>query len=316
MRKAALFDIDGTLADLSHRKHYIDNGKKDWSNFLKNVKDDSPIEQTIYLNRLISFRGDMPVILASGRSEDEREDTVNWLAANSVVYEKLYMRAAKDWRADHIIKREILDQIRLDGYDPWIVFDDRQGVVDMWRENGLFVLQCDPHGCDTKHDVYQFHEWQPYPLIIMVGPSGAGKTTIIENFTGDQQRVISSDQLREYFTGNFRDQSQNERVFDAMHKLAETRLKLGLPVILDATHIRNADRIKAAKLVPDHIPVAYAVVDRPLKDKLATAGWRSEVIIKGKTLVEAHDQTFKSNIKAIMNGDGLKNVRVIDLRNE
>ena len=31
--KAFIFDIDGTLADASHRLHHIQNGNKDWDAF-------------------------------------------------------------------------------------------------------------------------------------------------------------------------------------------------------------------------------------------------------------------------------------------
>lgn len=258
MKKTIIFDIDGTLANLDHRLHLVNGPKKDWPEFLARVKDDLPIEQTIFLNNLLNEYtlkyDEFDIVLSSGRSENERKDTEEWLAENGVYYDKLYMRAAGDTRADYVVKLEMLAQMRADGREPWLVFDDRESVVAAWREAGLFVLQCAPK--ETFEDVYNFNPKGvgTEPFIIMVGPSGSGKTSRTKLLDYDSA-VISSDQLRELFTGDFRNQEANERVFLAMHELAQTRLKLGLPVVLDATHIKRADRMKAAKLVPSHVPL-------------------------------------------------------------
>jgi hypothetical protein len=311
VNKCIIFDIDGTVADLTHRVHHVQGGKKNWVAFMATLSDDLPIEQTIFLNQLIhTWNGHrhfpMPILFVSGRSENERRDTELWLAKYGLKYDKLLMRPAGD----------ILGQIRAEGYEPWLIFDDRQQVVDMWREEGLFVLQCDPHKNFTAHHCYQFHTDIKYPLVIMVGPSGAGKSTWIEEELGTEglKATISSDTIRQELCGNFQDQSQNLKVFEVMHELASLRLKRGLPVILDATHLRNADRKKAASLVPNDVPVLYVVIDRPLEEKKLSAGWRSGVTVRGKPLIEYHEQTFKSNIKAILSGDGLPNVAVLDAR--
>jgi hypothetical protein len=53
------------------------------------------------------------------------------------------MRADKDFRADHIVKEEMLSFLRSSGNEILFVVDDRQQVVDMWRRNGVICLQCD-----------------------------------------------------------------------------------------------------------------------------------------------------------------------------
>ena len=68
-------------------------------------------------------------------------DTVAGIAG---LYERLYMRAEQDYRADDIVKSEILDQIIADGFQPDMVFDDRNRVCDMWRERGIRCLQVAP----------------------------------------------------------------------------------------------------------------------------------------------------------------------------
>lgn len=36
--KYVIVDIDGTVADLSHRIHFIEGEKKDWDSFYNNVE--------------------------------------------------------------------------------------------------------------------------------------------------------------------------------------------------------------------------------------------------------------------------------------
>lgn len=303
-----LFDIDGTVANLSHRLHFIQNGMNDWDSFNAGIPGDKPIMEAVWLQNQLRVHSGFPIIFASGRSENERKDTQKQLQHFGCYYEKLYMRPAGDKRADYIIKREILDQIREDGYEPYIVIDDRQSVVDMWRDNGLFVLQCDPGKAECRSDVYKFHEDIKHPLIIMVGPSGAGKSTLIDRVGMPNDSIISSDSLRLQLTGDFRDQSRNAVIYPMMLELASQRLKMGLPVILDATHCRRKDRINAVKIIPNDIPVMYMVVNRSLEDKIKTKDWRDEAVIR------RHDEVFKSNLKDILKGDDMANVEVTDCR--
>jgi hypothetical protein len=325
-KRCIIFDIDGTLANCSHRVHHVNGKKKNWPAFMAEIPNDTPIPQTVALNKLISRLGGYylgepghyaPIFLCSGRSENERKDTEEWLAKNRVEYEQMFMRKSGDYRQDAIVKKELLEEIRAKGFEPWIIFDDRQCVVDMWRKEGLFVLQCDPKQNHTDHVGYNFHESVTWPLTILVGPSGAGKSTWTFKKWGTEfsaSAVISSDELRKELCGDFKDQTKNDAVFSAMFDIASTRLRSGLPVVLDATHLKNTDRLKAAKLVPERVPVRYVVIDRPLADKMKDAGWRASVTVKGRPLVQHHDQVFKSNLKDILAGDGLPNVTVQDER--
>ena len=63
---------------------------------------------------------------------------------NGLVFEKIYMRSDTDYRSDVIVKREMLDKMRANGYDPKMVFDDRDAVVQMWRDAGLKAVQVAP----------------------------------------------------------------------------------------------------------------------------------------------------------------------------
>ena len=43
MKKAIIFDIDGTLANLDHRLRHILNEPKDWDSFYRDIDKDQPI---------------------------------------------------------------------------------------------------------------------------------------------------------------------------------------------------------------------------------------------------------------------------------
>jgi hypothetical protein len=303
MTDCVIFDIDGTLADVRHRLHYVSHGGKDWPGFFAMMGDDPVHQPVARLLRLV--HAELPVVLCSGRPEDYRDATERWLSRHGLPYARLYMRAKGDFRQDAVIKRQILAGIREDGFEPILVVDDRQQVVDMWREEGLTCLQVAP---DDEPEVPESVIGKTL-LTVMVGPSGGGKSLWCEqNCT--PHTVLSSDQIRKEMSGDFRDQTQNDRVFAALHEVAKSRLKHGLPVVIDATHLRRKDRLGAVALAPKGSLVRYVVINRPMPDKLRDGGWRLEVA----GLMERHEQTFNSQIKDILAGDGLSHVEVADLR--
>jgi HAD superfamily, subfamily IIIB (Acid phosphatase) len=135
-----IFDIDGTLANITHRRHHVETKPKNWPDFKKAAHLDTPVEAVAILARSLKTLAHR-IILCSGRGEDERTTTVAWLAKHQINYHALYMRATGDYRDDDIIKSEMLARMRADGYRPDIAFDDRDRVVKMWRTNGIICAQ-------------------------------------------------------------------------------------------------------------------------------------------------------------------------------
>ena len=139
-----IFDIDGTLADITHRRHHVMTKPKNWKAFIAGASQDAVNEPIARVARHFAVWGAHRIILCSGRNEAQREITEAWLAemwGEGARHERLYMRADLDYRADDIIKSELLDKILADGYHPELVFDDRKRVVDMWRRRGLTCCQ-------------------------------------------------------------------------------------------------------------------------------------------------------------------------------
>lgn len=144
-----IFDIDGTIADLSHRLHLIQKTPPDWDAFYDLCHRDSPISHVLDVANALSH--DTDVIFVTGRSERCREATMNWLKKNlpdgtgwgwsEDSRRDLYMRADGDHRHDDVVKAELLDRLISDGYRPLMAFEDRDQVVKMWRERGIPCAQ-------------------------------------------------------------------------------------------------------------------------------------------------------------------------------
>lgn len=298
MTDCVIFDIDGTLADLSHRLHHITGKSRNYEAFFDALKDDAPRSAII---RLAQVLNEHETVLVSGRPSDRIQATEQWLKWHRVPYDALYMRKAGDHRADHIVKREILDQLRADGWEPWLVIDDRPTVVAMWRAAGIECLQT------AYQEAPLTHLEGKELLTIMVGPTGGGKSTLAAA-RWSARTIISSDDVREDMLGDRFDQTANQRVFKAVHALASERLRHGLPVVIDATNLRRKDRMACANLVPDGVRARYVVVDRPMDAKLRDRGWR------WPELLEKHAQTFRSQLAEILAGDHLVHVTVEDCR--
>lgn len=140
-KKAIIVDLDGTLADITHRRHFLEGEKKDWKNFSRNVIRD---ELNVWCREIIlRMAPDHEILLVSGRGEELREETESWLTQHSVPYQALYMRRRGDHRDDTVVKREIFEEKIRPEHEVLFAIDDRAKVVRMWREAGVVCLQCD-----------------------------------------------------------------------------------------------------------------------------------------------------------------------------
>lgn len=130
LEDAILVDIDGTLAY---------KGDRDIFDYTK-VIDDTPNENLI---RIINTIPACDIIILSGRDDDSRSQTEDWLKKNGVIFNSLYMRSAGDRRADYIVKGELYKEYIEGKYNIVGVFDDRPQVINkLWKPLGLFVLDC------------------------------------------------------------------------------------------------------------------------------------------------------------------------------
>lgn len=134
MRKAPaiICDIDGTLA------HHVGRSPYDATKYHTDVVD------TSIKALLDGARRGFHILLVSGRDSRYRPSTVDWLFKNDIQYTRLYMRREGDKRKDHEVKMELYFRYIEPDYNVICVIDDRNRVVQMWREIGLKCLQAQP----------------------------------------------------------------------------------------------------------------------------------------------------------------------------
>lgn len=310
-----IFDFDGTLCDVNHRRPLLEN--RQWDAFFEACDQDPPFNDTIAILKDLLAAGHR-VEIWSGRSAAVEEKSRAWLEAQGVDPAVLKrMRPVGDFTPDEKLKRAWLHEELAAGNRPLAIFDDRQKVVDMWRAEGMICYQVNAGDFDSPTRVnpnFLYSQGGVPLLTILIGPAGAGKSTLArEKF--DPQTVVSSDQIRKFLTGSFKDQGRNPDVFTAMHVVVAARLSVGLPTVVDATSIRRADRVALVKLADPLMRVAYLVVDRSLEEIIKTADHRLDVFRhnrKGEreTMIQRQMQTFRSNLKDINKGDDQPNVEV------
>jgi len=84
------------------------------------------------------------IILLSGRDAVCRPETEKWLVDHKVPYDALYMRSEGNCDADHDTKERLFWEYVAPRYDVKFILDDRNQVVDRWREMGMKCLQVAP----------------------------------------------------------------------------------------------------------------------------------------------------------------------------
>lgn len=144
-----LCDLDGTLADIDHRLHFVkvkEGEQKDWKGFFAEIKNDTPRQNVV--DMVMKHEGEgRKIFLVSARPEECRAETEAWLEKTFKgyrFYEALFMRPQNDKREDSEVKAKMLADLFPD--ISWIeeVIDDRPRVIRMWREKGLKVVDVGP----------------------------------------------------------------------------------------------------------------------------------------------------------------------------
>ena len=164
-KKTIIFDLDGTLANIDVRKDKSlkPNGKLDWNIFAAPdsiTNWDTPNVPVIKMAQLFKNDG-YKIVIFSGRNDRGFFATRDWLKKHNVPFDLLVMRPdkfqSKAWpiahgnpakpdmrfMSDEILKKAMLDTF-VDIDDVFLVVDDRDKVVKMWRDLGLNTFQVAP----------------------------------------------------------------------------------------------------------------------------------------------------------------------------
>ena len=164
-QNTVIFDLDGTLANIDVRRDNSlkPNGKLDWDIFAapSSIMDwDEPNHPVIKMAQMFHNDG-FRIVIFSGRNDRGFHATQDWLNLHNVPFDLLVMRPDKfqneSWpiangnpatfemrfMPDEILKKKMLDTF-VDIDDVFLVVDDRDKVVKMWRDLGLNTFQVAP----------------------------------------------------------------------------------------------------------------------------------------------------------------------------
>ena len=164
----AVFDLDGTLANGKHREHFIVGTHRRWDAYFEACDGDAPITAPISVLHGLTHAG-WDVEIWSGRGEGEggsvRRKTLRWLWLHAqilvsghlsdptmqpdtmlsyAVVQRVRMRPHGDYTPDNELKLAWLREAHNANTVPDVVFDDRDKVVRMWRENNVPCFQVAP----------------------------------------------------------------------------------------------------------------------------------------------------------------------------
>lgn len=163
---ALIFDLDGVLADWSHRRYHYGT---DWSdnspdmlasrevgNLL--IPNDEPIGAGVVLFNMLITQAHIigRAIVGSGLDDAQvpfvdiltcrpnrlREVTVKWMNDKGLLAPRaLHMRADDDHRPHEVIKMEMYEKFYKGKEDVMVLFEDNERTIKAFREAGITVYQ-------------------------------------------------------------------------------------------------------------------------------------------------------------------------------
>lgn len=142
-------DIDGTIADHTHRIDYVTKHKpKNWDAYYGGMMEDPPIPGALtHLKRIIELSSPHFYFM-TGRPERYRYATTEWIYRHfGVTCRKpggipgvlLYMRSDQDYRASSVYKEELPKYLVEVLKTPVLFLDDDLRNEEMYRKYGVFL---------------------------------------------------------------------------------------------------------------------------------------------------------------------------------
>lgn len=138
MRPLAVFDLDGTVADVRHRLPHLERRPQDWDAFFAAAGHDPVLPTGVALLR--ESARECEVVYLSGRPERLRAVTQRWLRSQALPEGQLLLRADGDRRPARALKLGHLRRLARDRVVA-VVVDDDERVCAALERVGFRVLR-------------------------------------------------------------------------------------------------------------------------------------------------------------------------------
>lgn len=136
---AVIVDVDGTLCDVSAVRHHVAGpGRRNFDAFHAGSAHCPPHGEAIDWVEQMADAGHH-ILVVTARMEQWRSMTQTWLDTHLTrPFTELVMRANRDFRPDHQVKREIHAALSR-RFTITAACDDNPSIVALWNEIGIPV---------------------------------------------------------------------------------------------------------------------------------------------------------------------------------
>ncbi len=130
-------------------------------------------------------------------------------------------------------------------------------------------------------------------LVVMVGASGAGKSTFAERHFKPTE-IVSSDHCRALICDDANDQTVTSHAFEILHAIATKRLTCGRLTVIDATSVEAKHRASLIELARAHQFRAIAIV-LDLSEELCVRRNQARSRVVAQEVVRSHIASLHSS---------------------
>lgn len=141
MKPTVIFDIDGTLLDLSNVGHDWALGKRtDYDEFHRLALDAEPnymVKGTLHT----FWDSGYQIVISTARSELYWDHTNSWLDEYNLPFHYLMMRGVHDMDPDRYVKVRHLEEMRKKELMPILAFEDNPALLAMYADHGIRTVR-------------------------------------------------------------------------------------------------------------------------------------------------------------------------------